>query len=681
MHVSRIRRLFLSAPLLVACATGAGCGSEPDTAPDLAARLEEDTGVSWTVVRDPSSHEVTFMAPARAVKVGDGPPEDVARAFFIKYRDALHGTGSPLELRAQVRDADPNGASHVRFLHFVPGTEIAVHEAATTVTFNATGEFVYAMPSFREGVGAADPKPTGSETEVGARANALALRECALSDEASLKVRNIELIALPRDGRAPTLAWRVDWRIEGGSCAAPEALIDATTGDTLGFRETAERVLDQATGVWFHHGNDPNDRKWIDVSPDDQGGWVLVKNGTVKVSTQTHAPGWAGLRRDIHTKTLGSWTSSASVRGAEVDAHHNMVRAVTFFEEAFKLKGPDGMGGPVAVVVHSPDFPNDDCNAYFTPAGKLAKGTLIRVLDGNFFKVGKQAGTCLPLTSFDVMVHEASHSVTEHTSSLVYRQEPGALNESFSDVMAAYAAHRALESDEDAFKIGKRGDLTGIVFRNMLDPSLPTNPNNPQSASVAHVSNMPACATPTAGNDMCGVHRNSGIPNRAFSLMAVGGQHAQSKVWVRDALGWQRASELWYRTHIRLSPTANFLAMANAQVAYAVQFMPDALAGVACAWRAVGVFGGANTNAEPAAITSLTCPSLAAPSTPSWLEPCGNVKDGFACNPFLSFSGHQCVGGQAKSTLTCAGLQRCKHPSSSDWTATLAPDGTLVCEN
>ena len=39
--------------------------------------------------------------------------------------------------------------------------------------------------------------------------------------------------------------------------------------------------------------------------------------------------------------------------------------------------------------------------------------------------------------AFDVVAHEWTHGVTDFSSQLIYQDEPGALNEAFSDIMAA----------------------------------------------------------------------------------------------------------------------------------------------------------------------------------------------------------------------------------------------------
>ena len=41
--------------------------------------------------------------------------------------------------------------------------------------------------------------------------------------------------------------------------------------------------------------------------------------------------------------------------------------------------------------------------------------------------------------AFDVIAHELTHGVTQETSNLIYEHQSGALNESWSDVMAVFA--------------------------------------------------------------------------------------------------------------------------------------------------------------------------------------------------------------------------------------------------
>jgi Zn-dependent metalloprotease len=70
------------------------------------------------------------------------------------------------------------------------------------------------------------------------------------------------------------------------------------------------------------------------------------------------------------------------------------------------------------------------------------------------------------------VAHEFSHGVTHFTSGLVYSYESGALNEAFSDIMAA-AAERLIKS-KPAFPVWYFGEDLDLLFgrgiRNMAYP-------------------------------------------------------------------------------------------------------------------------------------------------------------------------------------------------------------------
>ena len=44
--------------------------------------------------------------------------------------------------------------------------------------------------------------------------------------------------------------------------------------------------------------------------------------------------------------------------------------------------------------------------------------------------------------AIDIIGHELTHGVTQHEANLVYRNQPGALNESFSDVFGSLVKQR-----------------------------------------------------------------------------------------------------------------------------------------------------------------------------------------------------------------------------------------------
>ena len=68
----------------------------------------------------------------------------------------------------------------------------------------------------------------------------------------------------------------------------------------------------------------------------------------------------------------------------------------------------------------------------------------------------------------DVVAHEITHGITQETANLVYENQPGALNESFSDVFAYFI-------DSDNFLIGEdiyTPNVKGDALRSMSNPCL-----------------------------------------------------------------------------------------------------------------------------------------------------------------------------------------------------------------
>ena len=180
--------------------------------------------------------------------------------------------------------------------------------------------------------------------------------------------------------------------------------------------------------------------------------------------------------------------------------------------------------------------------------------------------------------SLSVIGHELAHGVTQYTANLVYAGQSGALNEHVSDVFGALVEQRALGHDAEAasWLIGKgifTDQVEGNALRDMRSPGTAYDDDvlgrDPQPA---HMDDFVSTAS-----DNGGVHINSGIPNRAFYLVAaaIGGN------------AWERAGQIWYRTLTSgvLAPHATFHDFAHATKEAAGD---DRLA-VAEAWLAVGV--------------------------------------------------------------------------------------------
>jgi Zn-dependent metalloprotease len=186
--------------------------------------------------------------------------------------------------------------------------------------------------------------------------------------------------------------------------------------------------------------------------------------------------------------------------------------------------------------------------------------------------------------SIDVIGHELTHGVTQFSANLEYRNQPGALNESMSDVFGSLVKQRVLKqtADQADWLIGE-GLLTpkvkGVALRSMKAPGTAyDDPILGKDPQPAHMDNLY-----TGTRDNGGVHINSGIPNHAFYLTAtkLGGY------------AWEKAGLIWYTTlTTRLKPQSNFKDAAQFTIAVAGELYgedSDEQKAVRSAWEKVGV--------------------------------------------------------------------------------------------
>jgi len=212
------------------------------------------------------------------------------------------------------------------------------------------------------------------------------------------------------------------------------------------------------------------------------------------------------------------------------EAYDGLGATFKFYWDAYKRNSIDDRGMKLDGVVH---YGEKYDNAFWN-------GTRMVFGDGD--------GEFLTQTTqgVDVIGHELTHGVTEHTANLAYTGQSGALNESISDVFGSlvkqYAAGQT--ADKADWLIGDKiigKALHGKALRSMAKPGTAFDGDN----QPAHMKDY---VRTTADNG--GVHRNSGIPNCAFYNVAMGiGGHA-----------WEKAGLVWYEAlrDPRLIPSSGF---------------------------------------------------------------------------------------------------------------------------
>jgi len=157
--------------------------------------------------------------------------------------------------------------------------------------------------------------------------------------------------------------------------------------------------------------------------------------------------------------------------------------------------------------------------------------------------------------ALDVIGHELTHGVTQFEAKLQYFQQPGALNESMSDVFGSLVKQYKLQqlANEADWIIGAgllTENVNGVGIRSMKAPGTayddPVLGKDPQPGHMRDYVNTLS--------DNGGVHINSGIPNRAFYITAV----------ELGGFAWEKAGQIWYVTlRDKLTASSRFQDCAN----------------------------------------------------------------------------------------------------------------------
>lgn len=247
------------------------------------------------------------------------------------------------------------------------------------------------------------------------------------------------------------------------------------------------------------------------------------------------------------------------------DCHWGSEMTYDYFFKKHGRNSFDNQGAKMISYVH---FDQNYVNAFWN-------GRWMTYGDGN-------GSSNLPLTSLDVVGHEITHGVDQYSASLRYRNESGALDESFADIFGnsvEYFAHPANFS----WNIGEAFSSSG-GFRSMSNPKSKGDPDTYFGQNWF---------TGTADNG--GVHTNSGVQNFWYYLMVEGGTGTNDNghFYNIQAFGFDTASKIAYRnttTYLSRNSTyadARLGAILSAEDLYGeCSFIAQE---VSEAWQAVGV--------------------------------------------------------------------------------------------
>jgi Zn-dependent metalloprotease len=286
---------------------------------------------------------------------------------------------------------------------------------------------------------------------------------------------------------------------------------------------------------------------------------------------------------DVATDSDNHWTD-----GPTVDAHAFQGWVYDYYFNRFNRRGMDDRDVEVDSIVHplarseANRQPPNVVGTFINNAFYCCEGLLVYG-DGDGRQFTFLAG------AFDVVAHEWTHGVTDFTSNLIYRDESGALNEAFSDIMAAsmefYYHPAGPDRDQADWLIAEDVFLAAPGYlRSLSNPSAKGHPD--------HYSLRRFIGTST---DDGGVHFNLTIATHAFYLAVAGGRNRVSGVNVPGigVSNIERMERVFYRAFTQLmGPGSQFSDARRATLQAATDLYgggSNERAQVELAWTAVGV--------------------------------------------------------------------------------------------
>jgi len=245
-----------------------------------------------------------------------------------------------------------------------------------------------------------------------------------------------------------------------------------------------------------------------------------------------------------------------------VSVHWALENAYDYWFNIHGRNSLDDIGGRIIAYAH---WGNSFSNAYW---------------DGSRMAFGDGTLNNIPWVSIDMVSHEPTHGVTQYTANLIYQDEYGALNESFSDIFGEAVELYTKGVGPDWLTLGETGGI-----RSLSNPNAFGDPDT-------YFGNGWASLNP---GDNGGVHTNSGVQNFWFYLLSEGGSGVNDNGYSYSVtgLGIDQAEQIAYRNlSTYLTPTSEYEdarlgSMYSAIDLYGVN--SQQIQSVVEAWNAVGV--------------------------------------------------------------------------------------------
>ena len=250
------------------------------------------------------------------------------------------------------------------------------------------------------------------------------------------------------------------------------------------------------------------------------------------IETYNMNNGTSYLASTDFTNSSTSWTATGFDQAA-TDAHWGAEKTYDYYLSQHNRNSINNNGYKLFSYVH---YQTNYANAFWD-------GNRMTYGDGN------ASGSLKIFTALDVCAHEITHGLTSNTGAMVYSNESGALNESYSDIFGAAIENFARPTNWN-WKIGEDITSNNNGLRSMANPNAYGDPDTYGGTNYY-----------TGAADNGGVHTNSGVNNFWFYLLTSGGSGTNdlSNAYSVTGIGITNAAKIAFRAlTVYFTPTTNY---------------------------------------------------------------------------------------------------------------------------
>lgn len=410
-----------------------------------------------------------------------------------------------------------------------------------------------------------------------------AIRPCRIDH---LPVSNItkeqaELTARPKsdeltfmvDERVPTELvlfysneWRWAWKVDAYALnvkSRKEVFIDVESGEILKHFEKLHETDVPSSAQSIYHGN-------VSFFSSYDGNVYRLQEEARNIKTGDYNESWLFANKTDFIKNSNDWNDSEMRQLGAFDVHYGGGLTYDFYKNTYNRNSYDNAFAPVEMYVNP--------NSYFYGNNAFWNGKelVFGGGDGYNFKA---------FATLEIIGHEFTHAVVEHTAGLIYESESGALNESIADIMGQ-GVERMYQPGNMNYLIGDQNALVANGhFRDMSNPKSKSHPAYYKGEYWES----------DLENDNGGVHTNSGVLNYWFYLLTVGktGINEKNQSFDVGKVDYKKVQDLVYFSLVNyLTPNSDYEEMKEVTLLLAKDYFGGCsyeYKQVQKAWYAVGL--------------------------------------------------------------------------------------------